>query len=185
MQFLIIGLGNIGQEYELSRHNIGFLILDYFADKFKKKFSLTRYAKSTYIQIKGIKIHLIKPNTNMNLSGKAVKFWMNKLKIQRENILVVLDDIALPFGKNRIKKKGSDGGHNGLKSINEILSTNKYPRLRYGIGNDYKEGKQSEYVLKNFSETELENTEKNIKESVKIIESFCFDGIDKCMNKFN
>jgi len=185
MKFLIIGLGNFGREYELSRHNIGFLILDYLAKKFKKNFLANRYVEKTLIQIKGRKIYLIKPTTYMNLSGKAVKFWIDKLKINRENLLVVLDDISLPFGKNRIRKKGSDGGHNGLKSINESLSSKIYPRLRFGIGNKYKKGNQSNYVLENFSKPELQEIEKNILESVKIIESFCFEGIDRCMNKYN
>ncbi len=185
MKFLIIGLGNFGQEYELTRHNIGFLILDFLAKKFKKNFLRDKYVKKSFIQIKGRKIYLIKPTTYMNLSGKAVKYWVEKLKIKKENILVVLDDISLPYGKNRIRKKGSDGGHNGLKSINDSLSSNEYPRLRFGIGNEYKTGKKSHYVLENFSEAELKKIEEKIGESIKIIESFCFEGIEICMNKYN
>ncbi len=185
MKFLIIGLGNFGQEYELTRHNIGFLILDFLAKKFKKNFLRDKYVKKSFIQIKGRKIYLIKPTTYMNLSGKAVKYWVEKLKINKENILVVLDDISLPYGKNRIRKKGSDGGHNGLKNINDTLSSNEYPRLRFGIGNEYKIGKQSHYVLENFSESELKKIEEKISGSIKIIESFCFEGIERCMNKYN
>ena len=121
----------------------------------------------------------------MNLSGKAVSYWMNKLKIRKENLLILVDDLNLPFGKKRLKKKGSDGGHNGLKSIDNSLGSNEYSRLRFGIGGEFIKGNQSNYVLENFSKSELENIEEQIQESLKIIEGFCFEGIEKTMNKFN
>ncbi len=185
MKFLIIGLGNVGEKYELTRHNIGFLILDHFCNKFKKKFVTERYGQYTWLKIKGKKIHLLKPNTLMNLSGKAVSYWMKKLKVRKENLLVLVDDLNLPYGKKRIKQKGSDGGHNGLKSIKECIGYDEYPRLRFGIGSEFNKRNQSNYVLDNFSKSELENIEKEIDESLKIIESFCLEGIEKTMNKFN
>jgi len=185
MKFLIIGLGNVGEKYELTRHNIGFLILDYFCNKYKNKFSTERYGQYTLLKIKGRNIHLLKPNTLMNLSGKAVNYWMNKLKIKKENLLILVDDLNLPFGEKRIKKKGSDGGHNGLKSINNSIESDEYPRLRFGIGSEFNMGNQSNYVLENFSKPELENIEDQIQESLKIIEAFCLEGIEKTMNKFN
>ena len=185
MKFLIIGLGNVGEKYELTRHNIGFLILDYFSNKFKNKFLTERYGQYSRLKIKGRNIHLLKPNTLMNLSGKAVSYWMNKLKIRKENLLILVDDLNLPFGKKRLKKKGSDGGHNGLKSIDNSLGSNEYSRLRFGIGGEFIKGNQSNYVLENFSKSELENIEEQIQESLKIIEGFCFEGIEKTMNKFN
>ncbi len=185
MKFLIIGLGNVGEKYELTRHNIGFLILDYFSEKFKKKFLTERYGQYTWLKIKGRKVHLLKPNTLMNLSGKAVNYWMKKLKIRKENLLILVDDLNLPFGKKRVRQKGKDGGHNGLKSINESIGSSEYPRLRFGIGSKFNKGNQSNYVLDNFSKTELENIEEEINESLKIIETFCLEGVEKTMNRFN
>ena len=140
MKYLIAGLGNIGAEYELTRHNIGFLVLDQLEDKHNAKFEMSRYAYHTDFRYKGRSIHLIKPTTYMNLSGKAVNYWLQELKIEKSNLLVVTDDIALPFGKLRMKPKGSDAGHNGLRNIDAVTGGNNYPRLRFGIGDDFRRG---------------------------------------------
>ena len=137
MKYLIVGLGNIGPQYELTRHNIGFLILDYLASKFESTFKSKRLGDYSLIKFKGRSIHLIKPSNYVNNSGRTVKYWSDKLKIKNENLLIVLDDISLKYGKLRIKKNGTDGGHNGLKNINESLNSNNYPRLRFGIGNEF------------------------------------------------
>ena len=147
MKYLIVGLGNIGPQYELTRHNIGFLILDYLASKFESTFKSERLGDYSLIKFKGRSIHLIKPSNYVNNSGRTVKYWSDKLKIKNENLLIVLDDISLKYGKLRIKKNGTDGGHNGLKNINESLNSNNYPRLRFGIGNEFIKGNQSNYVL--------------------------------------
>ena len=140
MKYLIVGLGNIGPQYELTRHNIGFLILDYLASKFESTFKSERLGDYSLIKFKGRSIHLIKPSNYVNNSGRTVKYWSDKLKIKNENLLIVLDDISLKYGKLRIKKNGTDGGHNGLKNINESLNSNNYPRLRFGIGNEFIKG---------------------------------------------
>ncbi|MEQ8808449.1 MAG: aminoacyl-tRNA hydrolase, partial [Imperialibacter sp.] len=151
MKYLIAGLGNIGPEYELTRHNIGFLVLDRLAQAASASFTFNKQAYTAEIKHKGRTLHLIKPTTYMNLSGKAVAYWMQQLKVPRENILVITDDIALPFGKLRMKPKGSSAGHNGLKNIEATLGGQDYPRLRFGIGDNYSKGHQVEYVLNNFS----------------------------------
>ena len=185
MKYLIVGLGNIGAQYELTRHNIGFLILDYLASINNVKFNSERLGDYALIKFKGKSLHLIKPSNYVNNSGRTVKYWCDKLKIKNENLLIVLDDLSLPFGKLRIKKNGSDGGHNGLKSINEFLNTNNYPRLKFGIGSEFKKGNQSNYVLENFSKNELNDLKINIKNVINIILSYSVEGISRTMNKFN
>ena len=141
MQFLIVGLGNIGSEYEHTRHNIGFEVMDFLAKQQNVSWLLERHAHKTQFNHKGHTFHLLKPTTYMNLSGKAVRYWLQELKLKQDNLLVVLDDLALDLGKIRLRAKGSDGGHNGLKSITELLGNNAYPRLRFGIGNNFHSGK--------------------------------------------
>lgn len=148
LNFLIAGLGNVGVQYEHTRHNIGFDVLDFLAKQHNAAFASDRLASKAQIRIKGRTLHLIKPGTYMNLSGKAVRYWMQATKTTEQQLLVVLDDIALPFGKLRLRGKGSDGGHNGLKSIDELLGNNNYARLRFGIGSNYAKGKQADFVLR-------------------------------------
>lgn len=185
MKFLIAGLGNPGQEYELTRHNIGFLVLDQLADKLGGNFTINRLAFSTEVKFQGKTLVLIKPVTYMNLSGKAVRLWMQAEKISKEHLLVVTDDIALPYGKLRMKPKGSNGGHNGLGSIQTILETDHYPRLRFGVGDNFAKGKQVDFVLGNFSPTEMADLPQHIDKAVEMILSFCAIGIDLTMGKFN
>ncbi len=184
-KFLIVGLGNIGGEYENTRHNIGFKVLDYLAGESGTFFSTQRYGDVAEMKIRGRKVILLKPNTYMNLSGKAVSYWLQAEKIKPDNLLVVTDDIALPYGKMRIRPKGSAGGHNGLKNISLLLNSEKYPRLRFGIGNEYSKGHQVDYVLGEWSETERETLKERIALSAKAIQSFCSAGIGITMNQFN
>lgn len=185
MKYLIAGLGNIGPEYELTRHNIGFLILDRLADKRNVAFTLTRHAEKTEFKYKGRHIHLIKPTTYMNLSGKSIAYWMKELSISKENLLVVVDDIALPFGSLRMRPKGSAAGHNGLINIEETLISQEYPRLRFGIGNDYHKGQQVDYVLSNFKTEEFEKLTPQIDKTCEMILSFCTIGMERTMSLFN
>jgi PTH1 family peptidyl-tRNA hydrolase len=185
MKYLIAGLGNIGPEYELTRHNVGFLVLDQLADKLGCTFELNRYADYAVGKYKGRTLHLIKPTTFMNLSGRAVNYWMHELKIEKSNTLVVTDDIALPFSKLRMRKKGSDAGHNGLKNIDLLTSGNDYPRLRFGIGDDFYKGKQVDYVLSRFSQQELDALGLPLQKAVDMILSFATVGITQTMNTFN
>lgn len=185
MKYLIAGLGNIGPEYELTRHNIGFLTLDRLADQHKLEFELTRHAEKSELKYKGRQIHLIKPTTYMNLSGKAIAYWLNELKIPKENLLVVLDDLALPFGKLRMRTKGSSAGHNGLKNIEELLSAQDYARLRFGIGDDFGKGYQKDYVLSNFTKKEFEELPILMDKASEMILSFCTIGAAKTMSLFN
>jgi PTH1 family peptidyl-tRNA hydrolase len=185
MKYLIVGLGNIGPEYELTRHNIGFLVVDQLADAHKADFSSTRLADKAEFRFKGKSIHLIKPTTYMNLSGKSVAYWMNDLKIPKENVLVVLDDIALPFGSLRMRTKGSSAGHNGLKNIELVLGGQDYSRLRFGIGNDYSKGQQADFVLSNFSKEEFEQLPEIIKKANEMILSFCMIGPERTMSLHN
>ena len=154
MKFLIIGLGNVGYEYNNTRHNIGFSILDHLASELSFSFVEEKYGYYASTKYKSRALHFLKPSLFMNNSGKSVNFWKHKLKINIENLLVITDDLALDFRKTRLKARGSDGGHNGLKSINDYLHSNMYPRLRVGIGNDFKRGNQSNYVLEKFSDFE-------------------------------
>lgn len=185
MKFLIVGLGNIGAEYELTRHNIGFLVLDQLADQFDAKFELDRHSHKASFKYKGKQIHLIKPTTYMNLSGKAVNYWLNALKIPKENMLIVTDDIALPFGTLRMRAKGANAGHNGLKNIEALTGGTNYPRLRFGIGNDFHKGQQVDYVLEPFSTQEFDDIKPLIDKSCEMILSFCAIGIGRTMNQFN
>jgi PTH1 family peptidyl-tRNA hydrolase len=185
MKYLIAGLGNIGPEYELTRHNIGFLILDHLANKHGVQFHSDRLAFTTELKYKGKSIHLIKPTTYMNLSGKAVNYWMKNLHIPKENLLVITDDLALPYGKIRMRSKGSSGGHNGLKNIEETLETTEYARLRFGVGNDFGKGRQVDYVLSNFSKEEFIELPLYLEKCAGAILSFATQGIERTMNTFN
>ncbi|WP_162416139.1 aminoacyl-tRNA hydrolase [Cyclobacterium roseum] len=185
MKYLIVGLGNIGMEYELTRHNVGFLILDRLADKENLSWSSDRLAFTCLFQYKGRQIHLIKPTTYMNLSGKAVNYWMNTLKIPKERVLVVVDDIALPFGKLRLKAKGSSAGHNGLKNIEELTGGQNYARLRFGIGDDFSKGRQIDYVLGRWTPKEIEDLPGPMDQAGEMITSFCTLGLERTMNQYN
>lgn len=185
LKYLIVGLGNIGTEYENTRHNIGFMVLDALAEAFKTSFIPSRYSFMNQLKYKGKILILIKPTTYMNLSGKAVKYWMMKENILIEQIMVVVDDIALPFGKIKIRKKGNNGGHNGLANIDEVLGSNNYPRLRFGIGNNFPKGKQVDYVLSSFNLNEQKLLPFYIERMKNAIFSFVTDGIDICMNEYN
>jgi len=185
MKYLIAGLGNIGPEYELTRHNIGFLALDRIADKNNITFSTQRLADKSELKYKGRQLHFIKPNTYMNLSGKAIAYWLQELKIPKENLLVIVDDVALPFGTLRIRAKGSSAGHNGLKNIEQLLGGQEYARLRFGIGSDYSKGQQVDYVLGNFSQPEFDSMPALMDKAAETIYSFCTIGIERTMNTFN
>ena len=185
MKYLIIGLGNIGDEYANTRHNIGFDIADELAKNHNASFETQRHADYAHLSIKGRQLHIIKPNTYMNLSGKAVRYWMNELEIKVDSIFVLVDDLAIDFGKLRIRGNGSDAGHNGLKNINELLQTQNYPRLRFGIGNNYPKGHQVDYVLGKFNNEEQKFLPELIVKSVKSIESFALRGLVNTMNEFN
>ncbi len=185
MKYLIVGLGNIGQEYENTRHNIGFMILDAFAKASNIVFADKRYGFVSELRIKNKQLILLKPSTYMNLSGNAIRYWLQKENIPVENLLVIVDDIALPFGAFRLKTKGSDAGHNGLKHIQEILKTQQYSRLRVGIGNNFSQGMQVNYVLGKFSPEEEKQLSGRIDIAIEIIKSFCLAGVDTTMNQFN
>jgi len=185
MKYLIAGLGNIGAEYELTRHNIGFLVLDQLADQQKTDFAPARLADKAEFKFKGRSIHLIKPTTYMNLSGKAIAYWLQALSIPMENLLVIVDDIALPFGTLRMRTKGSAAGHNGLKNIEETLGNTAYPRLRFGIGSEYSKGQQVDFVLSNFIQTEFDALPPLIKKANEMVLSFCTLGAEKTMTLHN
>ncbi|MBS1976296.1 MAG: aminoacyl-tRNA hydrolase [Bacteroidetes bacterium] len=185
MKFLIAGLGNPGPEYELTRHNIGFLTLDRLAEKHEVAFSTQRLADRAEFRTRGKTLHLIKPNTYMNLSGKAVSYWLQDLKIPKENLLVVVDDIALPFGTLRMRGKGSSAGHNGLKNIEELLGGQDYARLRMGIGSNYSKGQQVDYVLSRFEQEEFDGLPAIMDKACEAIIAFCTIGIERAMNFHN
>lgn len=185
MKYLVVGLGNPGAEYEQTRHNIGFLILDALASASNSFFSPDRYADVCSAKFKGRQFILVKPSTFMNLSGKAVRYWLEKEKIPLENLIIVTDDLALPFGKIRIRKKGSDGGHNGLKSINELLNTQQYNRLRFGIGSEFSKGKQVDYVLGQWSEEERKSLSERIDLAKQAIIAIGLAGVNRAMGDFN
>ena len=184
-KFLIVGIGNIGREYDKTRHNIGFEALDSICKYFKITFETKKLGDVAKINFKGKSFIFLKPSTYVNLSGKSVRFWMNKEKISIQNLMIISDDLNLDFGVIRIKEKGSDGGHNGLKNINQVLQTNQYNRLRFGIGGDFKKGKQSDYVLSQWSKKEKSELISYKAIFYQIICSFAFDGIESAMNKFN
>ena len=185
MKFLVTGLGNPGLDYTDTRHNIGFKVLDSIAKNLDQDFETCRYGLQSKIKHKGKTLILLKPNTFMNLSGKAVKYWMDKEKIHSKNCLIITDDLALGFGKLRLRAKGSHAGHNGLKNISEILGSDIFPRLRFGIGNDFPKGHQTNYVLGKWDDDQLLNINKNIDKAKEIIFSFCTIGIDMTMNNLN
>ena len=185
MKYLIVGLGNIGAEYRNTRHNIGFMVLDALAKASNLVFADGRYGATTTLSVKGRQLILLKPSTYMNLSGNAVRYWMQQEKIALENVLVVVDDLALPFGTLRLKGKGSDAGHNGLKHIAETLGTQNYARLRFGIGNDFHPSGQVDYVLGKFSAEQEAEKGKRIAIACDIIKSFCLAGLNITMNQYN
>ena len=185
MKYIIAGLGNIGEEYAETRHNIGFKIVDYLAKEQDVSFSMKRLAFFTEFRLKNNIVYLIKPTTYMNLSGKSVHYWLQELKIEKENLLVLVDELALPYGKIKIKNSGSDGGHNGLKSMQETLLTQQYPRLRFGISNEFEKGRQIDYVLGKWSSEEKLTLDENIKRSAEAVKCFCLEGLNNAMNKFN
>lgn len=184
-KFLIVGLGNIGADYVNTRHNIGFKVLDHFAQKENITFQTAKLGDIAEFKVKGRTLVLLKPNTYMNLSGKAVKYWMEKENIEKENILIITDDLNLSFGTIRIKSKGSDGGHNGLKSIQSLLNTTEYPRFRFGISDQFKKGQQVNYVLGEWDEDEKLKLPERLEKSVEIILSFALAGLNNTMNEFN
>ena len=184
-KFLIIGLVNFGEKYQNTRHNIGFKILDFFASKENIVFETVKLADKAEYKLKGRTFIFLKPNTYMNLSGKAVKYWLDKEKIPIENLLIITDDLNLPFGTVRLKTKGSDGGHNGLKDIQEKLNTSKYNRFRFGISDDFGKGRQIDYVLGQWSDEENKKLEERLSKSVEIIKSFGLSGMNNTMNGFN
>jgi PTH1 family peptidyl-tRNA hydrolase len=184
-KFLIVGLGNIGAEYVNTRHNIGFKVVDHFARKESLSFQTAKLGEVTEFKIKGRTLILLKPNTYMNLSGKAVQYWMEKEKIEKENILVITDDFNLSFGTIRIKSKGSDGGHNGLKNIQLVLNSVDYPRFRFGISDEFKKGRQVDYVLGEWNEDEKAKLHERLDLAAEIITSFALAGLNNTMNTYN
>lgn len=185
MKYLIVGLGNIGDEYRGTRHNIGFRILDAFAEASNISFSTERYGDVAHTRLKNKQLTLLKPSTYMNLSGNAVRYWKEKENIDISHILVLVDDIALPFGAIRIKPNGSDAGHNGLKNIAQMLGTPAYPRLRFGIGNDFPRGCQVDYVLGHFTLDQRQQLPARVDVACEAIKAFCLSGIDFAMCNFN
>lgn len=185
MKYLIVGLGNIGPEYECTRHNAGFIIADALADSADATFSTERYGDVARMRVKNAQLVVLKPSTYMNLSGNAVRYWCDKEGIALENILVIVDDCALPFGAIRLKPSGSDAGHNGLKNIARMLGTQDYARLRFGIGNDFPRGGQVDYVLGQFTDAEIATMGERIPVAVDAIKTFCLAGMQKAMCDFN
>ena len=185
MKYLIVGLGNIGDEYRNTRHNIGFKVLDAFAKASNTSFSTQRYGDVARMRLKNKQLVLLKPSTYMNLSGNAVRYWKDQENIPNENILVIVDDIALPFGGIRIKPSGSDAGHNGLKSIAEKLGNQNYPRLRFGIGDNFPRGCQVDYVLGNFTIDERQQLPTRIDSAIDAIKAFVLSGIQFAMCNYN
>ncbi len=185
MKYLIAGLGNIGPEYALTRHNVGFMVVDRLAAQEDFRFSFEKLAYTAVWKYKGRTLHFIKPTTYMNLSGKAVAYYLQAYGIPKENLLVIVDELQLPFGTLRIKPKGSDGGHNGLKSLQESLGGQDYCRLRFGIGNGFPKGRQVDYVLGMFGKEEMEELPGYLDKAGEMICSFCLHGLQATMNNFN
>ena len=185
MKYLIVGLGNIGDEYANTRHNIGFMAVDKFAAKHDVVWADKRYGFVGRCRIKNAEIVLLKPSTYMNLSGNAVRYWLGEEKIPVENMLVIVDDLNLPFGTVRIRKQGSDGGHNGLKHIQQVLGTPVYSRVRVGIGNEFTCGAQINFVLGEWTTEEKEQLSERLDRIAEIIPSFCLQGVDRTMNQYN
>ena len=185
MKYLVVGLGNIGSEYAETRHNIGFKVLDALAEASNISFTTVRYGDMATLKHKGRTILLLKPSTYMNLSGKAVRYWMEQERIPRENLIIISDDIALPFGTFRMRKNGSEGGHNGLKNITELLGDNQYARIRFGVGGDFPRGHQVDYVLGEFSDDERKAMPERLKLFGDAILAFSTIGADRTMNSYN
>ena len=185
MKYLIVGLGNIGQEYKDTRHNIGFLVVDALAGKKDVLFAPNKQGDTAKFKHRGRTFILLKPSTYMNLSGKAVRYWMQKEKIPIERVIIIVDDLNLPFGKIRLRNKGSDGGHNGLKSINQVVGQNNYPRIRIGVGNDFHKGKQVDYVLGKWSDEENDALPKIIERTTKAILELPVIGVGRTMTELN
>ena len=185
MKYLIVGLGNIGDEYANTRHNIGFMMVDAFAESKGATWEDKRYGYVARCRVKSAEIILLKPSTYMNLSGNAVRYWMQQEIIPLENVLVIVDDLALPVGALRLKGQGSDGGHNGLKHIASTIGTTNYARLRFGIGNDFNKGAQCNFVLGEWSDEEQKTLPDRLKLVGEIIPSFCLQGMDRTMNQYN
>lgn len=185
MNYLIVGLGNIGAEYADTRHNIGFKVVDALARAAGVSFEDKRYGFVATVRVKNQTLILLKPSTYMNLSGNAVRYWMNEKKIPLENMLVVVDDLALPFGSLRLRPGGSEAGHNGLRHITQVLGTQQYARLRFGIGNDFPRGGQVDYVLGNFSEDDLKQMDERLEAACDVIKNYALSGIQFAMNHCN
>lgn len=185
MKYLLVGLGNIGAEYTLTRHNIGFMVLDHLAQAHGAKFEEKRLASVAHYRHRGRQLYLIKPNTYMNNSGKAMRYWLQHLQVPLARSLVIVDDVALPFGKLRIRSQGSSAGHNGLKSIEALVGSQAYPRLRFGIGQDFPKGRQADYVLANFTAQEQVTLPTHIEQVCEVVQSFCNLGIEKTMMQYN
>lgn len=184
-RYLIVGLGNIGPDYVGTRHNAGFMVVDNIAKRAGATWKSCRYGDMCTVKIKNCELMLLKPSTFMNLSGVAVRYWMNKEKLPLENLLVIVDDIALPFGVIRMRKQGSDAGHNGLKNIASELGTQNYARLRFGVGNDFPKGCQIDYVLGQFPEEELAKMPEILKKASEAVKAFCLSGPDFAMTHYN
>jgi PTH1 family peptidyl-tRNA hydrolase len=185
MKYLIAGLGNIGQEYWGTRHNIGFRVVNALAEEAGVHFTEERYGAVARLRVKNAEPVLLKPNTFMNLSGHAVRYWLQKERIPLEQLLVVVDDLSLPFGSLRLKPKGGHAGHNGLRNLEELLETSGYCRLRFGIGNRFLRGRQIDYVLNSFTPEELEQLPERVKQAAEMVKCFCLAGADVTMNQFN
>ena len=184
-KYLIVGLGNIGAEYVNTRHNIGFKAVDFMANESGATFETEKLGALTQIKVKNKILLLLKPNTYMNLSGKAVQYWMDKEKITKENVLIITDDLNLPFGTIRIKAKGSDGGHNGLKNIQLILNSAEYPRLRFGISDQFKKGQQVDYVLGDWTDEETTALKERLQVVSDAVKEFALAGLNHAMNNYN
>jgi peptidyl-tRNA hydrolase, PTH1 family len=185
VKYLIVGLGNPGAEYEDTRHNIGFSVIDKIAEENNLKFENSKLGFICRLKFKGRVLVFLKPNTFMNLSGKAVHYWMKFEKLSIDNLLIITDDLSLPFGQLRLRAKGSSGGHNGLEDICSYLGGNIYPRLRFGIGSDFSRGRQSDYVLGSWDSEQQERIIEKIEASIQVVYSFCTKGIDRTMNNLN
>ena len=184
-KYLIVGLGNIGDEYQRTRHNIGFDIIDTFAESVGATWQDRRYGMVATCRVKSAQLVLLKPSTYMNMSGNAVRYWLQQEKVPVENLLVLVDDLNIPFGKLRIRKAGSNGGHNGLGHIQQVLGTDAYARVRFGIGNEYTKGRQINFVLGEWTDEEKQALPERLKIAAEIIPSFCLQGIDRTMNQYN
>lgn len=185
MKYLIAGLGNMGAEYDHTRHNVGFEVVDALAEEFNVTFKNDQLGDIAEFKHRGRTVVLLKPSTYMNRSGKAVRYWLQKKKIEVKNLLVIMDDLNLDFGAIRLRGKGSDGGHNGLKDINQVLGGNKYARLRFGIGNDFPRGRQVDYVLGEWSDEQKEQLPELIQKAAEMSKSFVAIGLAHTMNQFN